>query len=279
MPVFVYIQGQYFYISVISSEKNISILDNYEKRISNVLSSFHPVQLGDIAGAKLMDRVDTKFVFHKNELPELLKSLKEHYDVLEINGKRKMRYESLYLDGSGLPFYLDHHNRRDHRFKVRYRKYSDSGTTFLEIKEKRKGRTRKTRIEVDDFENNLGPRAIGFVHQFIPRISLKPVLWNTYHRITLVKQSTQERATIDIGLTYHSGDKNKKFANLVIAELKQERIDRKSAFYQLMKLKQIRPFQVSKYCVGMVTMRGLDNIKYNRFKKKVKTINRINNDS
>lgn len=274
-----YIQGQYFYLTRIKKDNNISDSASFETELRDQLFQFKPVHLSGLEGAKLMDRVDTKFVFRKDDLPEMLSRLKDDYEILEIEGKRKMKYESLYFDGPGLPFYLAHHNQRDHRFKVRFRKYSDSDSTFLEVKEKRKGRTKKTRIQVADFEEELSQDSLQFVEQFVPGITIKPMLRNAYSRITLVKQSTMERATIDLGLTYEWGDQSEKFSNLAIAELKQERIDRKSAFYQLMKSKMIRPYQVSKYCIGMITTRGMEHIKYNRFKKKIRTINTIENDS
>jgi hypothetical protein len=223
--------------------------------------------------------VDTKFVFNIASLREILQHLIEDYNVLEVNGKRMSTYESLYLDGRNYPFYLAHHNKHDHRFKVRFRKYVESGTTFLEVKEKRKGRTIKRRIEVNGVEHELSESSHSFIQEYTNEEALKPALWNTYERITLVSEVLNERVTIDLGLKYMWAQETKKFANLAIAELKQERIDRNSPFYQLMKSRMIRPYQLSKYCIGVIELKGNEEIKYNRFKKKIRTIKKINNAS
>lgn len=226
-----------------------------------------------------MNRVDTKFVFNTNELREILSELTDHYSVLEVEKNLISRYESVYLDGVSFPFYLAHHNKRDHRFKVRYRKYVESETVFLEVKEKRKGRTIKRRIEVDDFSDKLEGEALKFVNEIVPDFQLCPSMHNYYDRITLVNEELEERATIDLSLTYSWGGETKKFANLAIAELKQERIDRSSPFYQLMKSRLIRPYQLSKYCTGIVELRAQDGLKTNRFNKKLRTIKKINDAS
>lgn len=256
----------------------MSSLSLFENELRSILRKFTPVHLEELSGAKLMYRVDTKFIFHRETLPQLLKQLCADYRILTINGKQIMKYESLYLDGRELPFYLAHHNGHDHRFKVRFRKYVDSQTTFLEVKEKRKGRTQKTRIEVADFEHDLSSCSASFVRERINIKDLHPKLWNTYDRITLVNDEKQERVTLDLGLNYEWDGRIEKFTNLAIAELKQERIDRSSVFFQLLKSLQIRPSKLSKYCTGMIMLYGESQIKYNRFKRKIKRVNTINND-
>ena len=67
--------------------------------------------------------------------------------ILQIDGKRKHDYKSLYFDTEDRKFYNDHHNQRVNRYKVRYREYVDSGLVFLEIKCKNnKGKTIKKRL-------------------------------------------------------------------------------------------------------------------------------------
>lgn len=233
----------------------------------------------DLYGSRLMNRIDTKFLFDIADLSSILSKLKADYKVLDVEGKRLSTYESLYLDGPGFPFYLSHHNQKDHRFKVRFRKYVATDTVFLEVKEKRKGRTIKSRIERSDFEEKLSVSSLSFINQFVEISNLKPSLWNTYDRITLVHDELNERATIDLGLQYQWDDEKKKFTNLAIAELKQERINRDSPFFQMMKSLLIRPYTLSKYCVGMVEVRKNEGLKYNRFKKKIRTIINIENAS
>ena len=109
-----------------------------------IISDFAPITLKEMDGVKLMSRMDTKFVFKIEKLPSLLEKMTAFYRVLEINGKFIHDYKSLYFDTNARKFYIDHHNSRVNRNKIRFREYVDSGLTFLEVKLKNnKGRTIK----------------------------------------------------------------------------------------------------------------------------------------
>jgi hypothetical protein len=254
-----------------------AFLNNDYSSIVNSLSDFSPIYLEDLSGARLMNRVDTKFVFHISRLEEILKELVDHYAVLEVDGNRISNYESRYLDEANFRFYLAHHNGKDHRFKVRYRKYVDTNTVFLEVKEKRKGRTVKKRILVDAIKNSFTPEERSFVASFLDGGELEATMSNAYQRIALVDEKGSERVTLDLNLNYHWEGENKNFANLVIAELKQERINCNTLFYQIMRTKHIRPLRISKYCTGLAVLRTQDVQKVNRFKSKMLTLKKINN--
>jgi signal recognition particle subunit SEC65 len=245
--------------------------------LQHILRGFPIIKLEEMDRTKLMDRVDTKFAFHRDSLPEIIKELKEYFHVLEVEGKRISQYESLYFDKNAFDFYNDHHNNRNHRFKVRFRKYVDSGLNFLEVKEKRKGRMIKRRIPVKKFEHELSDSSKSFVEQLLSdEDKLEPKLWNQYQRITLVNKNLNERLTFDINLEFKWGKEEKKFPSLVIAELKQERKNRNSPFYKLMRSKRIRPYRISKYCIGAIELYDTKNLKYNRFKKKLLKLKKIN---
>ena len=102
--------------------------------ISKITASFSPIKLAEMDNVKLMSRSDTKFAFKFSKLPELLNQMMPFYKVLEINGKFIHDYKSLYFDTDDRKFYLDHHNGRVNRNKVRFREYVGSDLTFLEIK-------------------------------------------------------------------------------------------------------------------------------------------------
>ena len=86
-----------------------------------------------------------------------------------------------------------------------------------------------------------------------------------------------ERLTFDINLEFKWEEEEKKFPSLVIAELKQERKNRNSPFYKLMRSKGIRPYRISKYCIGAIELYDTKKLKYNRFKKKLLKLKKINN--
>ena len=72
---------------------------------------------------------------------------KGHIQVKALSdGKLIHDYKSLYYDTEDWKFYLDHHNGRVNRNKIRFREYVGSKLTFLEIKLKNnKGKTIKKR--------------------------------------------------------------------------------------------------------------------------------------
>jgi hypothetical protein len=109
--------------------------------------------------------------------------------------------------------------------------------------------------------------------------NLVPIMWNSFQRITLVSKTAKERLTFDFNIVFEKDGVTKSFKQLVIAELKQEDLNRNSAFYQLMKQQQIRPYRLSKYCLGSVEIYGEEKLKFNRFKKKLLYLKKINHDA
>jgi hypothetical protein len=248
------------------------------EKLAQILNKFQPIHLNELEDAKLMDRIDTKFAFPRNELTKVLEELLPHYYCFEINDSRIGNYQSLYFDKESFAFYNDHHNGKIHRFKVRFRKYVDSDIYFLEVKEKQKGRVTKRRIPVTRFEEELQDDQRAFVDNILgEQTDLEPKLWNVYKRITLVSHTKKERLTLDIDLNFSWEEDHKKFDDIVIAELKQERLDRSSPFYQLMRKRGIRPYRLSKYCIGTIELHTKRQLKYNRFKKKLLKLKGIQN--
>lgn len=223
----------------------------------------------------LMKRRDTKYTIPIKSLVPILMELPNEYQVLEIKHRRLMHYASVYFDTPAFTFYFDHHNGKIRRTKIRQRKYVDSELTFLEIKQKNgKGETHKSRIEIPDFESNLSEKSKEFILRTTQKsMELKPVLWNHFHRITLVNLKDNERVTIDLGLAYSMNEIEKKYDKLVVIEVKQSRFDRNSRIVQTLKKHRYNPFSISKYCIGMVHL--YQDLKYNLFKSKVLKINKI----
>jgi len=245
------------------------------QNIENVISKFPAISLDDMNSVALMKRTDTKFVINKTQLLSVLKSVEQAYRVLEINTDRVMSYSSLYFDTDDNKFYNDHHNGKNNRTKIRQRKYVESNLCFLEIKQKNgKGETNKSRIPVSDFEVNLSKSSSAFISETTNQVyNLEPSLWNEFNRITLVSLKNKERVTIDLNLSYKINDIEKKFENLVVVEVKQERFNRNSTIVKALKSLRQHPYSISKYCIGMVSL--YNDIKYNVFKKKLIKINNI----
>ncbi|MGZ3899023.1 MAG: polyphosphate polymerase domain-containing protein [Bacteroidia bacterium] len=225
---------------------------------------------------KLMNRTDTKYIFPITDFEKVMNEIKEDYRILEIEGKRLCRYETLYYDTSKFDLYREHHVGKLNRYKIRHRTYVDSNTGFLEVKFKNnKGRTIKTRISIKDAPLKWEGESNSFLAKtlpFEPQI-LEPVIWINYNRYTLVNKNGTERLTIDLNLEFVK-DKNKQFlSNLVIAEVKQEK-RKASPFMTVMKRHHIREGSISKYCMGIALT--YDSVKRNNFKSKLKTIKHKN---
>ena len=248
--------------------------------IKELLDPFEPITLQEMDRVKLMNRMDTKFAFRFSELNTLLPLLTLNYRVLTIEGTNTPHYESLYFDDERFSFFRDHHNGKGDRFKVRIRKYVESNLFFLEIKHKIKGRTDKKRIVTDQFNEVLPESDLAFVQKELQaNKNLVPTMWNSFQRITLVSKTENERLTLDFNILFEKDGVKKSFKQLVIAELKQEDLNRNSVFYQLMKGQRIRPYRLSKYCLGSVEIYGEEKLKFNRFKKKLLYLKKINHDA
>jgi hypothetical protein len=244
------------------------------QELLNAIDKFQPISLAEMDEVKLLNRTDTKFVFTVAELAQLLTESAGDYKVLTIKDKRFSNYKTLYFDTPDYDFFTRHHNGKENRFKVRMRKYLESDLCFIEVKNKKKGRTVKSRIKIPDFEEVFGEKNQGFVDKVLGQpTTLIPAIWNSFSRITLVNQELKERLTIDTMLSFERGDTEKVLSEIVIAEVKQENVSRNTPLVSKFKERQIRPSGMSKYCIGCVLLDK--DLKYNNFKEKILMIEKL----
>jgi hypothetical protein len=216
--------------------------------IYSILNTFEPITLEEMDKVKLMDRMDSKYMFTLQTLPQLLEACKAHYYVVNINNQRYSSYETIYFDTSDFSLYNQHHSGKLNRYKVRKRRYVESDLSFLEVKFKdNKGRTTKTRVKLKN--NTIDEKAREFVEKETPLKvgDLKPSVKIDYNRITLVHKNLSERITIDINLSVSRDTFTRTFHNLVIAEVKQNKAAH-SEFTHLMRELRIKEGSMSKYC-------------------------------
>lgn len=226
----------------------------------------------------LMDRTDVKFVMPINRLPAVLVLAQGHYRVLELDGKRLFSYETLYYDTPDLDLYHKHQAGHLNRYKVRLRNYLDSNLSFLEVKFKsNKGRTVKTRIAKPLSEMQpWDAQSESFLKENLPLEdpnNLRPVLWVNYDRLTLVGIRSKERITIDLNLTFVSGERQKEHSHLVVVEIKQEKESAQSVFRHILQRKRIRAGGISKYCFGVASIHR--HVKSNRLKPKLRRFQKL----
>jgi hypothetical protein len=240
-----------------------------------LIHRFEPITLAEMDAVKLQARMDTKYVFAESELPVLLERLMLDYRLLEVEQQRGTVYRTLYFDTAHLKHFLDHHNGRVFRSKVRFREYVGSPLCYLEVKRKTgRGATDKARLRVDAIPGQMSAEQFAFASEASgSKEPLLPVLWNQFTRLTLVHRTRHERLTIDQDLRFATASGDRELNGVCIAELKEERADRGSPFASLMKQRGIRPNGLSKYCTGMLLL-GLAP-KHNSFKATMLRVSRL----
>lgn len=241
------------------------------------LLNFDKTTLAEMNSVSLMKRVDTKFILKESQLLEVLSKLYDDYKILEIDQERLMKYSTLYFDSENKKCFIDHHNGKLNRYKIRMRKYLVSDICFLEIKKKNNlGVTNKIRRQIKDFETNLTTKSKDYITESnINNLLLEPSLYNNFSRMTLVNKNESERITIDVDLSFSFGTDEKKFDKLVVVEIKQEGKRLNTTINRALKSMSILPTNFSKYCIGISNI--IDDIKSNRFKEINLKINKLNN--
>jgi hypothetical protein len=254
----------------------------YQRDFAALLRRFEPITLSEMSAVALQDRTDTKFVMRDGQLYNALATLTQAYRVLDIRGVRLNQYRTLYFDTADFTLFQQHHTGRRERFKVRTRSYVDSHLSFLEVKHKvRQNRTVKNRIATPALLTAVTPEADAFLNDYLPFAAevLEPKLWNEYTRITLVSRRDCERLTLDLRLRFtgyedsFAAGRSLDLPGLAIAEVKQDGLDRGSAFMSRMREMGVRPTGFSKYCAGVAML--FEEVKHNNFKPKMRLVEKL----
>jgi len=252
-----------------------------DQTIMNWLEQLQPISLDEMNSVKLMNRTDTKFVTNKRKLAQLLDLVQGQYYAQQIDDKRVASYKTIYWDTEDCRFFLDHHNTRAPRQKIRVRTYLDSDLTFLEVKTKNNhGRTKKKRISVPSQERQdvIDAGGTPFIQGLTGRTfdDIHQTVQNQFHRITLVNYGKTERLTIDFDVVFHNFDTERDLetGELVIIELKRDG-NVFSPVLDFLREIRIKPSGFSKYCIGSVLTN--EKLKRNLFKEKLVRIRKLVN--
>jgi hypothetical protein len=220
-----------------------------------------PVGLDELdATAALLVRRDRKYLVPVEAARQVVDRLAEASRVLEIDGRRRFHYESVYFDTPGGASYLLAARRRPRRFKVRTRSYLDTGRCLLEIKTRDpRGRTVKERLE-QEIERRDGLDAEG--RAFVARcplidglsVELRPCLTTRYTRTTLLVGADGARVTVDEDVEARTPDgRTVALSGMAIVETKSP--GPPSVADRLLWSLGCRPTKVSKYCTSLAAMR------------------------
>ena len=257
-------------------ERSVSALEQ-------AVGALPPISLEEMDAVKLMNRVDTKYLTQEATLLQVLQdALNSGYRALEVGGGKIAGYRTVYYDTPEQQMYLNHHNKRLVRQKVRTREYLDSGDSYLEIKRKNNhGRTKKKRIgitesELNDFSGDAFATDYLAGHSAYTAEEIFPALTTGFRRITLVNPAKTERLTIDTAMHFENWRTGRcnDLRDAVIIELKQDG-RAQSRMKGILLDRRVKPLRISKYCIG--TTLTDPAIKHNRFKEKVRAIEKIIN--
>ena len=244
--------------------------------MQDLLNLYAPISLEDMRGIRLMNRIDTKFVTTVPVLLQLLEMAKDDYWAQEVDGERNLAYQTTYFDTLDYNMYYVHQSGHTNRQKLRFRTYVSSNLQFMEVKTKNNhGRTKKKRMKVVDTDITDSEK-LNFLQEHLRYNpdELRPAIANSFNRITLVNKGKTERLTIDTDLQFNNlvtGTK-RNMGKLVIVELKRDGLCYSPVLEMLRQLR-VFPHGFSKYCMGSALTN--DELKVNRFKQKLRDVERI----
>ncbi|MFE0381697.1 polyphosphate polymerase domain-containing protein [Streptomyces inhibens] len=228
-----------------------------------------PVPLADVqARAELLTRFGTSYLVPVEVFAVFAAELTDRrrpggpFAALCINGRRWFRYHSLYYDTPDLRSFHDHRQGSRLRYKIRERRYEDTGERQFEIKLKgRRGETVKHRQPLLPGDAALGPAPRGFLASVLDRAygiaaptDLGRSLETDYTRATLVADG--QRITCDAALLCRDPENGRTVradGGLVLVETKTT--GRPTEADRLLHGYGVRPAAFTKYCGGLSALR------------------------
>jgi hypothetical protein len=232
-----------------------------ERALDRLLGDFASLSLDEVEErAPLLRRVDTKYLLSCDQLEALLRRLERDHDALEIDGRRRFRYRSVYFDTPDLRTFHDHVAGRRPRFKLRTRCYPDGGGCRFEVKVKtEEDETDKRQVDhPPEAPDRLGEDARRLVDEALSdagteRVGdLNPVLRTEFERLTLVARDGTARVTCDLDLELErlpDGPRIRLRGDRVVLETKSE--DGESAADVALAEQGVDPVSLSKYRTGV----------------------------
>ncbi|MFA7562434.1 MAG: polyphosphate polymerase domain-containing protein [Methanoculleus sp.] len=244
----------------------------------SAVQDIESISLAEVAEGKtqLLNRVESKYLMTVGQCKRLIQAISDSYRVLEVRDVKIGRYETRYYDDNSFTSYIQHHNGKGNRYKLRLRHYETSGETYLEVKKKsNKGSTEKQRIKTSWPPAEFLPEEERFLEATFPYDcrEFHPVLRTVYERSTLVSTEFPERITFDTAVQFGNGKRDISYPGLVIGEVKREKSVKNSPAQRALRSMGIQERSFSKYCVGVSLLHG--QLKHNRFKPNLRFIARL----
>lgn len=176
-----------------------------------MLSNFNPISLETLqTKTPLLERTDTKYIAQASHLGSIIGAFLPAYKILQIGNDNIFSYNTIYFDTQAMDFYMDHHQGKRQRKKIRTRYYKETNCSFFEIKFKDKGKTTKKRMEILNEEHGIhNEKTLQFIQKhnqilynepFLKTIS--PSVQIEYKRITLTDNTFTEKVTFDFDFIF-----------------------------------------------------------------------------
>ncbi len=254
----------------------MNTITNFEQFTNEQELDIKTITVSELQSVLLLERRDTKFVFHREQLARVMENLSKEYSILEDAQTRLFPYHTVYFDTVDFLLYKSHHNGKRNRYKIRSREYLATGTFFDEIKFKsNKGCTRKSRQKRSSLSTVIDTDFAHLISRNSPiePTALQAVLQSNFKRMTLVNREFTERLTIDLGLYFVAHGEKCSYEDIVIVELKQDIKKKDSCASRIFKDNQIYSVTNSKYCLGIQSM--YPSVKSNKFKPRLRYIQKI----
>lgn len=219
-----------------------------------------PISLAELnAAAALQTRVDRKYVVPRDRVAAVLHRLPDAR-VLDIDGRRRFGYSSLYFDTPELESYHRAAYGRRRRFKIRTRHYLDTAACYLEVKTSgARSATVKERLEYRVADRGvLTEPGLAYTREVlhdagidgVDCAALRPTITTRYDRSTLYLPGSQSRATVDTELTWVLPDGAVSTRpDAAIVETKSG--SRAGAADRALWAEGFRPVSVSKFATGL----------------------------
>ena len=229
---------------------SVRVVDN---TLAAALASFRDAPPRLLEQRALQQRIDRKFILPATMLAPLLADFSPHFSVVRAATAVLATYYTVYCDTAGRLMYENHRRGRLPRHKVRVRHHLDRRLSFVEVKCKTAdARTTKARLPLPFGEVKLDGVAGEFLAACCPirPDKLSPQLSMTFHRLTLVGNETDERATIDLDLEFSADGVRRPLRGLAVAEVKQATYRNDTPSLRALRALHIRERAFSKYCIG-----------------------------
>lgn len=241
-------------------------------KLARTLAEFALATPALLADRHLLRRADTKFVLSPHAVAGILAGVADAYAVVPVGDDHLATYANIYFDTSDLQCFHDHRRGRRHRHKIRIRSYVDRRLAFIEVKSRRNEvQTDKARLQIPYGTDALDPALRAFVARHCSFDDLVPAVAIDYRRIMLAGLATEERVTIDLGITVDR-DAGLAVGAVAIVEVKQPTRSFATPIMRAIREAGHAPCSVSKYVMALAPR---PTVRANRFLPSLRRLERI----